>query len=78
MNQDEAIAVMLKEHERVKEMYRGFDYSAALRDTPEEHLSVIAGAMEWILEAQRKAAERETSDAAKNRRTSVTLTQCWH
>ena len=65
INQAEAIAVMLEKYEIVKDMFFGFDYSAGLHGTPKDRLAIMAGAMEWILEAQRKAAEKETSKEAK-------------
>jgi len=65
INQAEAIAVMLEKYEIVKDMFFGFDYSAGLRGEPKDRLAVMASAMEWILEAQRKAAEKETSEDAK-------------
>ncbi len=65
INQAEAIAVMLEKYEVVKDMFFGFDYSAGLQGEAKDRLAVMAGAMEWILEAQRKAAERESSDEAK-------------
>ena len=65
INQAEAIAVMLEKYEIVKDMFFGFDYSAGLRGEPKDRLAVMAGAMEWILEAQRKAAEKEKSEDAK-------------
>ena len=65
INQAEAIAVMLEKYEIVKDMFFGFDYSAGLRGEPKDRLAVMAGAMEWILEAQRKAAEKATSEEAK-------------
>ena len=65
INQAEAIAVMLEKYEVVKDMFFGFDYSAGLQGEAKDRLAVMAGAMEWILEAQRKAAERESSTEAK-------------
>lgn len=65
IDQAEAIAVMLEKFEVVKDMFFGFDYSAGLSGEPKDRLSVMAGALEWILESQRKAAERETTDEAK-------------
>ena len=65
INQAEAVAVMLEKYEIVKDMFHRFDYSAGLRGDPKQRLAVMAGAMEWILEAQRKAAEKETSAEAK-------------
>ena len=65
INQAEVVAVMLEKYEIVKDMFFGFDYSAGLKGDPKDRLAVMAGAMEWILEAQRKAAEKETSAEAK-------------
>ena len=65
IDQAEAVAVMLEKYEIVKDMFFGFDYSAGLRGGPKGRLVVMAGAMEWILESQRKAAEKESSTEAK-------------
>ena len=65
INQAEAIAVMLEKYEVVKDMFFGFDYSPGLQGEAKDRLTVMAGAMEWILESQRKAAERESSDEDK-------------
>ena len=65
ISQAEAVAVMLEKYEIVKDMFFGFDYSAGLKGEAKDRLAVMAGAMEWILEAQRKAAEKETSAEAK-------------
>ncbi|MDB4068600.1 type I restriction endonuclease subunit R [Pseudomonadales bacterium] len=65
IDQAEAIAVMIEKYEIVKDMFFGFDYSAWLQDEAKDRLAVMAGAMEWILEAQRKAAEAESSTEAK-------------
>ena len=65
ISQAEAVAVMLEKYEIVKDMFFGFDYLAGLKGEAKDRLAVMAGAMEWILEAQRKAAEKETSEEAK-------------
>lgn len=65
INQDEAVDVMLEKYEIVKDMFYGFDYSSGLKGEPKDRLTVMAGAMEWILESQRKAAEKEVSAEAK-------------
>ena len=65
IDQAEAVAVMLEKYEIVKDMFFGFDYSAGLQGGPKGRLVVMAGAIEWILEAQRKAAEKESSAEAK-------------
>lgn len=65
INQAEAVAVMLEKHEIVKDMFFGFDYAAGLKGEAKDRLAVMAGAMEWILEAQRRAAEKENSEEEK-------------
>ena len=65
IDQAEAIIVMLEKYQIVKDMFFGFDYLAGLKGEARDRLTVMAGAMEWILEVQRKAAEKETSANAK-------------
>jgi type I restriction enzyme, R subunit len=65
IDQAEAIAVMIEKYEIVKDMFFGFDYAAGLQGDPKDRLSVMAGALEWVLNMQRKAAEKETKDEAK-------------
>ena len=65
INQAEAVAVMIEKYEIVKDMFFGFDYLAGLKGEAKDRLAVMAGAMEWILEAQRQAADKETSAEAK-------------
>jgi type I restriction enzyme, R subunit len=67
IDESEAIAVLLEKYEVVKAMFHGFDYMRGLRGTPAERLAVMAEAVEWILDHQHKAAERETTADAKKR-----------
>ncbi|GAB6178530.1 type I restriction endonuclease subunit R [Desulfobaculum senezii] len=67
IDESEAVAVMQEKYEVVKAMFHGFDYERGLRGTPKERLVVMAEAMEWILEHQRRAAEKEKSEDAKKR-----------
>ena len=46
-------------------MFFGFDYLSGFKGKAKDRLTVMAGAIEWILESQRKAAEKETSTEAK-------------
>ena len=59
--------MLLEKYEVVKDMFHGFDYMRGLRSTPAERLAVMAEAVEWILDHQYKAAERETAADAKKR-----------
>ena len=67
IDEAEAVAEMLKRFGIVKDMFHGFDYAAALGGTPKERLAIMAGALDWILAAQHKASERESSDEAKKK-----------
>ncbi len=67
VDEAQAIAVMMEKYEVVRDMYHGFDYISALSGTPQERLSVMAGAIEWILDLQQKlAAKEKTKDGKKN------------
>jgi type I restriction enzyme, R subunit len=65
IDQAEAVSVMIEKYEIVKDMFFGFDYAAGLQGDPKDRLAVMAGALEWVLDLQRKAAEKETTDEAK-------------
>jgi len=65
INQAKAIALMLEKYEIVKDMFHGFDYSNGLKGDPKDRLKIMAGAIEWILELQSKAAEKEVTDKDK-------------
>ncbi|MEG6550333.1 type I restriction endonuclease subunit R [Desulfocurvibacter africanus] len=65
IDEREAIEELLKRYEIVRAMFHGFDYLTGLHGTPQERLTMMAGAIEWILAKQHMEAARETSDEAK-------------
>ncbi len=65
IDESEAVAVMLEKYEIVRDQFHGFDYSAGIAGTPQERLVALAGAIEWVLEMQRRDAERETTEDGK-------------
>ncbi|MCI3280409.1 type I restriction endonuclease subunit R [Synechococcus sp. PCC 6717] len=65
IDEQEAIALMLEKYDVVRAMFHGFNYQRGLVGTPQERLAVMAEAIEWILEQQHQAAQRETDDNAK-------------
>ncbi|MBW7996817.1 MAG: type I restriction endonuclease subunit R [Candidatus Glassbacteria bacterium] len=67
IDESEAVAIMLEKHEIVRDMFHGYDYAAAISGTPRERLIAIAGAMEWVLEMQRRNADKETTDEGKKK-----------
>lgn len=67
IDEAQAIAVMREKYEVVRDMYHGFDYASALNGTPQERLTMMAGAIEWILDLQQTLAAKEsTTDGKKN------------
>ncbi|WP_138379469.1 type I restriction endonuclease subunit R [Luteithermobacter gelatinilyticus] len=72
IDEAEAIAVMMEKYEIVRDMFAqdtkgGFDYRAGLTGSPQERLAVLAGAMEWVLDMQHRAAAKETTNEGKKR-----------
>ena len=63
----QAIAVMMEKYEVVRDMYYGFDYASAMIGTPQERLTMMAGAIEWILNLQQKMAEKERTEEGKKK-----------
>ena len=63
----EAVAVMLEKYEIVSDMFHGFDYRAGLTGSPQERLSALAGAIEWVLELQQCEAAKESTEEGKKR-----------
>jgi type I restriction enzyme R subunit len=57
----------MKTYEVVRDMYHGYDYLSAMSGTPQQRLSAMAGAIEWILDLQQKlAANEKTQEGKKN------------
>jgi len=66
IDESQAVAVMLEKYEVVRDMYHGFDYLSALAGTPQERMTMMAGAIEWVLDMQQKlSAQEETEDKKK-------------
>ncbi len=66
IDEAEAVAVLLEKYEIVRDMFHGFDYRTGLGGTPGERLTMMAGAIEWILDQQQQwAAAEKTTDAKK-------------
>ena len=67
IDEAQAVAVMLEKYEIVRDMFHGFDYMCGLTGTPQERLTVMAGAIEWVLDMQQKEAAKEISEEGKKR-----------
>ena len=74
INETEAIKVLLEKYEIVRAMFRpdtkgGFDYRPALdaSSTAQTRLSIMAGAIDWVLTVQQADAAKETNEEAKKR-----------
>ena len=67
INEAEAVAVMLEKFEIVSDMFHGLDYRAGLTGSAQERLAALAGAIEWVLDRQQRAAARESTEEGKKR-----------
>jgi hypothetical protein len=61
IDEEQAVAVMLEKHEIVCSMFHGFDYSPALAPDarPQQRLSVMAQAIDWVLTLQQARGREE-------------------
>jgi type I restriction enzyme R subunit len=69
IDEAQAVAVLMEKHEIVRAVFHGFDYSPALSPDakPQQRLSVMAQAIDWVLTVQQTAAAKETNAEAKKR-----------
>ena len=67
IDEAEAIAVMLEKYEIVRDMFHGFDYRTGLTGSPQERLVALAGAIEWVLNLQQRAAAKGSTEEGKKR-----------
>ena len=65
VDEAEAVAVMLEKFEIVCDMFHGFDYRAGLTGSAQERLVALAGAIEWVLGIQQRAAGDESTPEGK-------------
>ncbi|MBV6852835.1 type I restriction endonuclease subunit R [Xanthomonas campestris pv. mirabilis] len=65
IDEAQAIAVMREKYEVVRDMYHSFDYLTALNGTPQQRLTMMAGAIEWILDQQQQWMAAASSDDGK-------------
>ncbi len=65
VDESQAVAVMLEKYEVVEDMFHGYDYKSAMDGTPQQRLTMMAGAIEWILDMQQKWAAKETNKEGK-------------
>ena len=67
IDETKAVAVMLEKFEIVSDMFHGLDYRAGLAGSAQERLAALAGAIEWVLDRQQRAAARESTEEGKKR-----------
>lgn len=65
IDEAEAVAVLLEKLDIVRGMFHGFAYQTALAGTPGERLTMMAGAIEWILDRQQQWATAEKTPEGK-------------
>ena len=69
IDEDQAVAVMLEKYEIVRAMFHGFNYDLAFAADakPQQRLSVMAQAIDWVLTMHQAEAAKETTAEGKKR-----------
>lgn len=67
IDEEKMVALMQEKYQVVRSMYHGFNYMRGLHGTPQDRLKVIAEAVEWILDKQRRDAEKERSEEGRKK-----------
>ncbi|MVF24614.1 type I restriction endonuclease subunit R [Methylocaldum sp. BRCS4] len=69
IKEEEAVAVLLEKYEIVRDIFHDFDYSPALAPdaTPQQRLTVMAQAIDWVLTLQQTEAAKEQTEEGKKR-----------
>ena len=60
-----AVAVLQEKYEIVSTIFHGFDYHKGLVGSPQDRLSVLAGAIEWVLDFQQRESTLESTENGK-------------
>lgn len=69
IKEEEAVAVLLEKYEIVRDIFYGFDYRPVLAPdaTPQQRLTVMAQAIDWVLTLQQAEAAKEQTEEGKKR-----------
>jgi type I restriction enzyme, R subunit len=67
INEEDAVAVMMEKYEVVRAVFHGLDYSKGLVGIASERLKALADGIEWVLNWQKREADKAPSDAEKKR-----------
>ena len=67
IDEAEAVAVLMEKYEIVRAMFHGFDCMPGWTGTPQARLSVLAEAIEWVLDMQQQDAAQESTEEGKKR-----------
>ena len=65
IDERQAVHEMMHRYEVVRDMFHGFEYVQPLSGTPATRLSLMAEALEWILNLQQIEAAKEQTEEAK-------------
>jgi type I restriction enzyme R subunit len=66
IDEEEAVSVLIEKYEIVRGMFHGHDYSLGITGEPNQRLSALADAIDWILKWQeQEAAKVESKDDKK-------------
>src|SRR5690606_10328651 len=61
IDEEQAVAVLMEKYEIVRGMFHGHDYSLGMTALPQQRLSVLADAIDWVLKSQDREAAKVKS-----------------
>ncbi len=67
IDEEQAVAALREWHERIDEIFNGFDFRTALTGGPREKLMALAGGLDWVLKWQEGLAEKASDPDRKKR-----------
>lgn len=67
IDEEVAVAALREWHERVDEVFIGFDFRSALSGGPQDKLVALAGGLDWVLKWQEGLAEDASDTETKKR-----------
>ena len=67
IDEAQAVAVLMEKYEIVRNMFHGFDYRAGMTGSPQDRLTALAGAIEWILDMQQCESAQDSTEEGKKR-----------
>ena len=67
IDEEQAVAALQEWHERVSDVFHGFEFRPALSGAPQAKLAALAGGLDWVLKWQEQESAKERDPEKKKR-----------